>query len=254
MTFELDKEKFGDFIAKLRKEKGYTQKELAEKLFVSDKAVSKWERGQSLPDITMLNPLADVLGVTAAELLNCGKLEEEKNIDASQVDELVEKAISFSDEEKEAVRKSRQKRFYIYLICFTVGAAATFYFYKTNGAQYYQSLIVIEVLTAVFGAYFMFFIKERLPKYFDDNRISAYSDGFFRLNTPGVYYNNRNWPYIVKNARISLMVVMVALPIASILVRMFLKGSIPYIMVTVFSLSAVMGIFTPIYYGAIRHK
>ena len=47
MNFELDKEKFGEFITELRKEKGFTQRELAEKLFVSDKAVSKWERGVS---------------------------------------------------------------------------------------------------------------------------------------------------------------------------------------------------------------
>ena len=43
--FEIDKERFGAFLLELRKEKGYTQKQLAEKLFVSDKAVSKWERG-----------------------------------------------------------------------------------------------------------------------------------------------------------------------------------------------------------------
>ena len=46
--YELDKEKFGTFLVQLRKEKGLTQKELAEKLYVSDKAVSKWERGLSL--------------------------------------------------------------------------------------------------------------------------------------------------------------------------------------------------------------
>ena len=46
--FEIDKEKFGLFLAQLRKEKGWTQKELAERLFLSDKAVSKWERGDSL--------------------------------------------------------------------------------------------------------------------------------------------------------------------------------------------------------------
>lgn len=45
---EIDKAAFGEFISALRKEKGYTQKELAAKLFVSDKAVSKWERGGSL--------------------------------------------------------------------------------------------------------------------------------------------------------------------------------------------------------------
>ncbi len=249
MTFELDKEKFGEFISKLRKEQGMTQKELAEKLFVSDKAVSKWERGQSLPDITMLNPLAEALGVTAAELLNCGKIEGEK-VDASQVDEIVEKAIELNKEPD----ISKRKRFKIYILCLLVGAAATYYFYKNNGAQYYQSLIVIEILTAIFGAYFMFFVKERLPKYFDDNKVDYYTDGFFRLHTPGVYYNNRNWPYIIKNARISLMIVMVALPVASILVRIFFSGKLSYSMVTGFSFGAILGIFAPIYFGAIKYK
>ena len=46
--YEIDNQKFGRFVAALRKEKGYTQKELAEKLFLSDKAISKWERGDSL--------------------------------------------------------------------------------------------------------------------------------------------------------------------------------------------------------------
>ena len=46
--FEIDREAFGAFLVRLRKEKGLTQKELAETLYVSDKAVSKWERGGSL--------------------------------------------------------------------------------------------------------------------------------------------------------------------------------------------------------------
>ena len=46
--YEIDKEAFGTFLSQLRKERGMTQRELAEKLFVSDKAVSKWERGESL--------------------------------------------------------------------------------------------------------------------------------------------------------------------------------------------------------------
>ena len=45
---ELDKSSFGRFLAQLRREKGWTQKDLAERLYVSDKAVSKWERGGSL--------------------------------------------------------------------------------------------------------------------------------------------------------------------------------------------------------------
>ncbi len=69
--FEIDKVKFGEFVAQLRREKGYTQKQVAAELFVSDKAVSKWERGMSMPDISLLMPLANLLGVTVTELLEC---------------------------------------------------------------------------------------------------------------------------------------------------------------------------------------
>ncbi len=62
--YEIDNQKFGAFVAMLRKEKGYTQKELAERLFLSDKAVSKWERGLSLPDIALLEPLAQIIFYT----------------------------------------------------------------------------------------------------------------------------------------------------------------------------------------------
>ena len=60
--YEIDKAKFGSFLSALRKENGLTQKEVAQKVSVSDKAVSKWERGLSLPDITLLIPLAELFG------------------------------------------------------------------------------------------------------------------------------------------------------------------------------------------------
>ena len=66
----MDNEKMGQFISELRKSHQMTQKELAEKLDVSDKAVSKWERGLSCPDISLLSPLSDILGITTTELLN----------------------------------------------------------------------------------------------------------------------------------------------------------------------------------------
>lgn len=65
----MDQQKTGAFICLLRKEKGLTQRELAEALNVTDKAVSKWERGQSYPDITILSALAELLGVTEREIL-----------------------------------------------------------------------------------------------------------------------------------------------------------------------------------------
>lgn len=61
--------KTGAFIRQLRKERGMTQKELAAALNVTDKAVSKWELGASLPDVALLLPLSEALGVSVTELL-----------------------------------------------------------------------------------------------------------------------------------------------------------------------------------------
>lgn len=66
----------GKFIATLRKEKQITQSELAKRLNITDKAVSRWERGIGFPDINTLEPLADVLGVSLTELLSCKKKDE----------------------------------------------------------------------------------------------------------------------------------------------------------------------------------
>ena len=60
----MDAKEFGAFLAQVRRERNMTQAELAQQLHVTDKAVSRWERGIGLPDINTLEPLADVLGVT----------------------------------------------------------------------------------------------------------------------------------------------------------------------------------------------
>ena len=65
----MEKKTLGAFLAVLRKSKGYTQKQLAEQLGVSDKTVSHWERDESAPDISVLPVLADIFCVTVDELL-----------------------------------------------------------------------------------------------------------------------------------------------------------------------------------------
>ena len=72
----MDQIKTGKFIATLRKEKELTQKELAEKLGVSDKTISKWECGKGLPDVSLILPLCELLGITVNELLSGEKLDE----------------------------------------------------------------------------------------------------------------------------------------------------------------------------------
>lgn len=74
----MDQEIIGGFIANLRKENNLTQEELAEKLGVSPKSISRWENGKTMPDISMLNDLASILGVTVQELLNGQKMSKEE--------------------------------------------------------------------------------------------------------------------------------------------------------------------------------
>ena len=73
----VDTQKVGAFIAQCRKEHNWTQKELGEKLGVTDKAVSKWENGRSFPDITLLESLCETFDITVSELLSGKKIESE---------------------------------------------------------------------------------------------------------------------------------------------------------------------------------
>ena len=98
----MDNKKFGNFIIELRKENNMTQKELANKLHLTDKAISKWERGLSFPDIYVLKPLSDIFNVSIIELLN-GEKEDLNKID---IDSRILKILKQSEYEKnKKVRK-----------------------------------------------------------------------------------------------------------------------------------------------------
>ena len=71
----MNAEKTGEFIAKIRGELGLTQRELADRIGVTDKAVSKWETGRGVPDVGILEILAGELGVSVTELMNGEKLD-----------------------------------------------------------------------------------------------------------------------------------------------------------------------------------
>lgn len=90
----MDAKKTGDFIAKLRAEKGMKQKDLAAILQVSDKAISRWETGKGFPDTSLLMPLSEALGVSVSDLLAGERLEAEvknQKVDALLVETLQDK-------------------------------------------------------------------------------------------------------------------------------------------------------------------
>ena len=73
----MDQVKTGRFIAGERKKKGYTQKQLAEKLQISDKTISKWECGNGFPEVSLLLPLCSELDITVNELLSGERVSDE---------------------------------------------------------------------------------------------------------------------------------------------------------------------------------
>ena len=72
----MDQQKIGSFISSCRNEKGLTQAQLAEMLGVSDKSISRWENGRTMPDISLYEPLCQALGIQVSELLYARKMTE----------------------------------------------------------------------------------------------------------------------------------------------------------------------------------
>ena len=92
----MDNKQFGSFIAQLRKEQNMTQKDLADRLNVTDKAVSKWETGKGFPDVKLLEPLAQALGVSLVELIQC-KRQEADSLTVAEAEQVVSQAIGQSE-------------------------------------------------------------------------------------------------------------------------------------------------------------
>ena len=88
----MKKQTLGMMISTLRKEKGMTQLELAEQMGVTDKAVSKWERDLSFPDINSIPKLAEIFEISVDELMQV-KTETKENIGKNKVDEIVDVAL-----------------------------------------------------------------------------------------------------------------------------------------------------------------
>lgn len=108
----MDAKKFGAFIAAVRKEQSMTQAQLAQKLQVTDKAVSKWERGLGFPDINSIEPLADALGLSVLELMRS------ERINAPRVEQTTTSAaLSDTLELVKQQRRAERKAMGIILLC-----------------------------------------------------------------------------------------------------------------------------------------
>ena len=106
----MDQVKMGNALKVLRKEKGLTQEELAEMFYVTDRSVSRWETGSSLPDISILIQLADFYGVDIREILD-GEINNE-NMD----NDVKDVAVKVATYDKERADKFIKRLSYLYLL------------------------------------------------------------------------------------------------------------------------------------------
>lgn len=143
---KISNEQFGQFIAQLRKEHNLTQRELAQQLSISDKAVSKWERGISLPDISILLPLSQILGVTTTEILSAKRLDQSTQLTVTEIDGLVSAVVNLNKKEPKISNNERLLLVFALLaVVFIGGGVLSFFAYNweifSRGAKAFVALL-----------------------------------------------------------------------------------------------------------------
>lgn len=136
----MDLGKVGKFIAELRKEKKLTQAQLGEKVGVTDKTVSKWEQGICAPNISILNELSKILGITTTELLNGKKFE---NISKKELADTTTKGMKYYIN---LSKKNLIKKMFVVILLTIILAISiiAFLFFKNN----YDNCYVYELSSA----------------------------------------------------------------------------------------------------------
>ncbi len=144
-------EKIGKFIASCRKEKNLTQEQLAEKLGITSKAVSKWECGKGLPDVSLYQDICEILGITLNEFLVGEKLSDEsfKSIaDNNLLSILKNNALALK-------MKKYYKRIIGTIIVILIFLVSYLYFGDTTAAYHYRKLLIEETDCIEVNAFIM---------------------------------------------------------------------------------------------------
>ena len=144
---DMDTVKIGKFLNELRKEKGFTQEQLGEKVGVTNKTVSRWENGNYMPPVECLTLLSDIYGVSINEILSGQRLEAEKYADAAE--DNLKSALELS----EAQYKKSEKTLFIMLTLSTIVAMVTIILLPIDKSNMTRGILLIflVVVLAFFG-------------------------------------------------------------------------------------------------------
>ena len=192
----MNQEKIGKFISELRKERNMTQEQLAEKIGVTAKSISRWENGKTMPDLSLFSPLCEILEITVNDLMS-GEIVDNKN----SIDKLGVNIVNMvSDLE---IKKKRKNRLLVILlfalfVLFIIGRY--FYVYYEIDVKYDERVLSCNINDkelnfeikgqSVWNTYHT--IKE-----FNNEKI------YFFHSTVNLYNKNRsNWEYSQSMARL----------------------------------------------------
>ena len=100
----MNQEKIGKYISEKRKEKKITQEELAERLGVSDRAISNWENGKNMPDLSLFKPLCNELGITINDLMSGEEVDDNKYIESLE-ENIVDMVSELENKKKRKIRR-----------------------------------------------------------------------------------------------------------------------------------------------------
>ena len=254
----MDKETVGLFIAEQRKKCGLTQKELAEKLMVSDKAVSKWERGLSFPDITLLEPLSRILSVSVTGLIGGKESNMEEKYEKEEVDRMIRDALEINREENKENAKMRlfEKITAVSgFILLGIAGCITIAFLNINIELLTDLILEIEILFMSFAVYAWVRAKEVLPTRYDKEKVTVYTDGAFSMNFPGVRFNNSNWKHILHAMRLWSAIGVILFPWFMFLCDRVLKLSgFGFLLYMIPCFIAIFSIFIPLYVTAKKYE
>lgn len=160
----MDQVKIGKLIAECRKDKKMTQAELADKLCVTDKSVSKWENGKCLPDVSLYKDLCDILGITLNEFFAGEKIKDEEfknKADDNLLNALENSSFTLKEKIKYYNDKWEKEHFFeLILVMIVIVFFIIYGFIKDNGVQF-----IFMVLGLIYGV----FEKNRKQAYIERN-------------------------------------------------------------------------------------
>lgn len=143
----MDAQSFGAFIAENRKAKGMTQAQLAEKLHVTDKAVSRWERGLGFPDINTIEPLAAALELSILELMRSEKITE-TSVEQTEAENVLLDTLDVAIAQRRDERKKILRVLTLAAVCVALCLAVD----NAVGDPWMAALYAIAVVMPLLGA------------------------------------------------------------------------------------------------------